>query len=271
MNRIFYFLLLAVFVVLFLGCQNNSEVVEPDLSMKVQPVPEVTVNMPEIICAGEQFAVKVSVSKNAQGMLRLMISSDNGISWKQAAEKKECNPENEFYIRLINGLYKLQVLYFPEIYSDFSENYSEIIERKVSDCLNCEEILLEPNLTGGDFLVSPGRRNTFTVEYGVTACDQDYKELKLQGKLIANAVYLSSYPEGAEVNYKNQNCFISWNIGDIETGYSKTFSITFEYLIPGASSGTHIPLTGGWVVTGKNEEGIPVSTGDHNEIFIQIK
>jgi hypothetical protein len=269
MKKFFYITILLIMVILFAGCQKNSEVVEPDTSIKkVQSVPVISLSIPDNLCAGQMFSARVKIDQPASGVIKIMSSSDNGISWKKAAETKDCSTENDFYITLKKGKYKMMAQYESPAFPSVQTEETEI---KVSDCLDCEEILLEPNLIGSDFLVSPGDLKTFTVEYSVTVCDQDYYGLKIQGGLIANAVYRSSYPEGAEVKQEDRNTIITWNIGDAEAGIEKTYSVTFEYVIPEASAGTHIPLTSGWIVKGKNSEEVPVTTGDYNEIYIQIQ
>jgi hypothetical protein len=272
MKKFFYMILLAVMMLVFLGCKKSSEIVEPDTSLKVtQLQTEVTLSVPENICAGQEFTVKVSVNNGASGKLQLLWSADNGSSWKKAAETKECKEENEFYLTRKSGSYLFKAGFDPAGCSGYPEGESGIIERKVTECLDCDEILIEPDLSVGSFIVKPGELITFTAEYNITACDDDYKELVLQGGLIAGAVYKSSFPEGAEVKFNNKNTIIEWNIGDVELGFSKRYKVTFDYLIPAAESGTHIPLTGGFIVQAKTAEGLSVRTGDYNEIFIQVE
>jgi hypothetical protein len=222
--------------------------------------------MPEVLCAGQEILVKVNINNGATGTLILMISSDNGLDWNMAAETENSHPENEFYISFHKGAYLLKAVLKSDLSGCESDNYNRV----VTECFGCNELFLEPNLSGNDFLVVPGERKRFTVEYNVVACGDEYNQMNLHGSLIENAIYKSSFPEGAEIQYDDQQTLISWKIGDITDDFSQTYQITFEYLIPDSPTGTHIPLTGSWVLDGKTSRGLPVAAGDCNEIYVQV-
>jgi hypothetical protein len=266
MKKFFYIILLGAMMLIFLGCRNSSDVEEFDIPPITQSVPAISMYVSENLCADQETYVKVNVSQGASGSLLLMLSSDNGKTWNVEAETERCKSENEFYILLPKGSYLLKAV----LKSDLSGCESESFKRIVSDCIGCEELFLEPNLCGDDFLVPSGEKKRFSVEYYVTACGEKYTELNLNGSLINNAVYVSSYPEGAEVIQENNLTVITWNIGNVKKDFNQIYVVTFDYFVPERPSGTHIPLTGSWILSGTTIDGLNVSAGNYNEIYVQI-
>jgi hypothetical protein len=273
MRKVLSFIVIAMLYFMS-GCEKNADVVDPGSSYKTSSSkPFVTMLLPENICANEEFSAYVGVDQNALGKLQIFISTNDGISWELAAETqpKDCKNQADFYLTLPSGAYSFRANYAPAGCGNLAASQSEILKRNVTECLECDALTLEPNLSGSNYIVNAGETKSFTVEYTVIACDQDYYDLKLQGGLVAKADYKSSYPEGANIRTLNQNSVISWSVGDIQKNHTMTFRITFEFKIPQVPYGTMVPITGGWTISGKTADGIPVSSGDNNEIFVQVQ
>jgi hypothetical protein len=267
-KKFFYILFLFSMMLVFLGCMDNSDLVDPEIVFKNIETPvSLELVVPENLCVDQKFSIKVNIDKYTSGMLRVMTSSNEGRSWRKTAETTEIKEENIFNLKLRKGSYLFRAEFIGDKYTVLMPSESQTVEREVIECLDCEEILIEPNLTAGSFLVKPGEHITYTVEYSVTVCEEDFSGIKLNGGIIKDAVYKSSSPEGAEV----RNNTLYWNIGDTEKGFHKIYSVTFEYNIPDVPSATQIPITSGWTVEGKRADGTAVKTGDYNEIFVQAE
>lgn len=268
MEKTFYILFLFFLIIAFNSCQKNGEVVEPDSLLKNSiPLSDLTLNIPDNICAGKEFAVSLDINSGIPGFLQLMISPDEGKSWKVIGKTLEKKYSDDFYLTLDLGSYKIKGIYISTVDGRNIEISSGVIQLEIPECLECESLVLEPNLTGSDYIVYSGHLKTFTAEYIIAACDQDYFDLTLRGKLISKAEFKNSSPDAETGNDKE----IIFRIGDVKAGFTKTCRITFEYKIPDAPYGTLVPLTDGWILEGKDAGGSTVTTGGNNEIFVQIQ
>lgn len=268
MKKTFYILSLILLIIIFNSCQKNGEVVEPDSVLKNSiPPDDLALSIPDNICAGKEFAISLDIKSNIPGFLQLMISQNDGKSWEVVGKTSEKKYSDDFYLTLDLGNYKIKGIYKSIVDGRDIEISSGVQSLEIPECLECESLVLEPNLTGSDYIVYSGHLKTFTTEYIIAACDQDYYDLTLRGKLISRASFKSSSPDAEAGSDKE----IIFRIGDLKAGFTKTCKITFEYKIPEAPYGTLIPLTDGWVLEGKNTDGSTVITGGNNEIFVQIQ
>lgn len=272
MKRSFYIFIAILTILNINSCQKSSEVVEPDVFLKnSDPLPELTLNLPDNICADEQFSASLNITGKIPGRLEILISENNGISWKSAASAADNRISENFYLALGHGDYKIKGIYRGFVDGRNLVISSGIYSRTAFECAACESIILEPELTDNNYLVDPGELTRFSVEITVMACDQQYFDLSLKGRLINLAVYKSSSPLIAGPVKKANNSLIQWNIGDVKAGFIHTYKVTFDYKIPPLPYGTMIPLTGGWILEGKRKDGSAVRIGDYNEIFVQIQ
>jgi len=171
-----------------------------------------------------------------------------------------------------NGCQKSSQVTEPEPLnkSSYTASVVEPVEGKDA-YTDCEGLILEPDLRGDNLVVKAGEKKQFTVEYSIIACGQNYSDLKLKGELVKKAVYMDCVPGNVSLHFKNENTFFNWNIEELSAGNKMSFSVTFEFEIPDVPYGTMIPLTGGWVVEGKSSSGDMVTTGNYNEIFVQVQ
>jgi hypothetical protein len=259
---------LMLFSFIAAGCQESSEVVSPYSALKSNPensgfIPVLTLSVPQKITADESFSVRISTD-GAAGILQLQILEDNGNlatteeeeQWLTVAET-DCETSTELTINgLPAGIYVIRAHFVPSECTFDSRIYSSKSEHQVIEVI--EKIVYEGLALTGEVLSYNSSSNMFEVKFNVNPCSQSYNSLKLQGGLVAKTGSVSGVPEPTNIKELNQNFIITWDIGNVTTGFNEDYIIRYKY-IPEGNNGDEVQITGNWSVEGFTADGTPVT------------